>query len=338
MDDKRNSQRRTILRNSPDAGGLGPTQTHLYMDGSRLMAQQYDGVAKTIIDLSAIPATVPVGSITQFGGDDSSTPSGWKLCNGDHFSTTGTYADLFAVIGYNYGRTNSEGVSDASGTYFKLPDLRGRVPVNRDSSDTDFDTLGETGGTKDSTVAPHTHGLSSTNQGNGYLEAVEHSVWDIPDYTIMSKVTTASATGESGWGENNAIFGDDKGYENVGSLRYLVQYTSNSGYSRIRPSNYTDGKYYNENWTETWQERWGPTEGSHGTQMANGEGFTLVGNGTNWEYASHPHVLHTHADPDKNNTFRVQGEITNSGTGIGTTGTGGNMVPYVVVNSIIRYA
>ena len=94
------------------------------MDGSRLMAQQYDGTAKTIIDLSAIPATVPVGSITQFGGDDSSTPSGWKLCNGDHFSVSGTYTDLFAVIGYNYGRTNSEESVTPVVPTSKLPDLR----------------------------------------------------------------------------------------------------------------------------------------------------------------------------------------------------------------------
>ena len=131
---------------------------------------------------------------------------------------------------------SAEGVSDASGTYFKLPDLRGRVPVNRDSSDTDFDTLGETGGAKDSTVAPHTHGLSSTNQGAGYLEAVEHSVWDIPDYTVMMKSTSGGAMGESAWGENSNLWKDDTGYENVGSLRYLVS-QSNGSYLRIRPTN-----------------------------------------------------------------------------------------------------
>ena len=49
-------------------------------------------------------------------------------------------------------------------------------------------------------------------------------------------------------------------------------------------------------------------------------------------------MLHTHGDPDKNNTYKVQGEIKQSGTGISGSGAGGNMVPYVVLNSIIRYA
>ena len=311
MDDKRNSQRRTILRNSPDAGGLGPTQTHLYMDGSRLMAQQYDGTAKTIIDLSAIPATVPVGSITQFGGDDSSTPSGWKLCNGDHFSVTGTYADLFAVIGYNYGRTNSEGVSDASGTYFKLPDLRGRIPVNRDSSDTDFDTLGETGGTKDANVPAHSHQMTSTNWGDGYLEAREAVQPQIIDFeNPLYSSTTDYSIGKSAWGA-----GDD--CTNYGT-----------------PSN----PIYRDLAVEFWAGSYSASDGTCGSQTGSDIFGVYAGN---TQYRTQ---FSSHAEAGKNNTLQVSGTILASGVGIdgdGSTGSGSsgaNMVPYVVVNSIIRYA
>ncbi len=312
MDDKRNSQRRTILRNSPDAGGLGPTQTHLYMDGSRLMAQQYDGTAKTIIDLSAIPATVPVGSITQFGGDDSSTPSGWKLCNGDHFSTTGTYADLFAVIGYNYGRTNSSGVSDSAGTYFKLPDLRGRVPINRDSSDTDFDTLGETGGTKDANVPAHTHQMTSTEWGDGYFEAREAVQQQIIDFTSPQHNNTGGwvYTGQSPWGA-----GDD--CTNYGT-----------------PSS----PIYRDTVVEMWAGSYGASDGTCGSQTGS-DNFSIA-----TDMTQYPLQFSSHAEAGKNNTLQVSGTILASGVGIdgdGSTGSGSsgaNMVPYVVVNSIIRYA
>lgn len=315
MDDKRNSQRRTILRNSPDAGGLGPTQTHLYMDGSRLMAQQYDGTAKTIIDLSAIPATVPVGSITQFGGGDSSTPSGWKLCNGDHFSITGTYADLFAVVGYNYGRTNSSGVSDSAGTYFKLPDLRGRVPINRDSSDTDFDTLGETGGTKDANVPAHTHNMSSNNWPNG-LEAREARLQQIIDFNspIYNNTGSWANTGQSPWGA-----GDD--CTNYGTSSNPV-YLDNV----IEP--YFIGTY-------------SASDGTCGSQTGS-DNFSIA------PYSvQYPFQFNTNAADGKNDTLEVAGNILASGynidgdgvVGSSDDGSGGaNMVPYVVVNSIIRYA
>jgi len=56
----------------------------------------------------------PVGSMQMFAG--ASTPDGFLLCNGSAINRT-TYADLFAIIGENYG------VGDGS-TTFNLPDMR----------------------------------------------------------------------------------------------------------------------------------------------------------------------------------------------------------------------
>lgn len=61
----------------------------------------------------------PSGAILQFAG--SSAPANWLLCDGSLVSRT-TYANLFAAISTTYGAGDGA-------TTFKLPDLRGRVPV-----------------------------------------------------------------------------------------------------------------------------------------------------------------------------------------------------------------
>ena len=82
--------------------------------------------------------TLPIGSITAYGKE--TAPANWLICDGSAVSRS-AYADLFAVIGTKYGE------GDGS-TTFNLPNLKGRVPVGLDSSDTDFNTIGKTGGEK----------------------------------------------------------------------------------------------------------------------------------------------------------------------------------------------
>lgn len=71
----------------------------------------------------------PTGAVISFAG--STAPSGYILCDGQDLSTT-TYAALFSTIGYAYG---------GSGATFKVPNLKGKIPVGLDSSDTNFDIL-----------------------------------------------------------------------------------------------------------------------------------------------------------------------------------------------------
>ena len=82
--------------------------------------------------------TLPVGCIVPFTSD--TVPENWLLCDGSAVSRT-EYALLFSVIGTTYG------VGDGS-TTFNLPDLRGRVAVGKDGTQTEFDNLGEKGGEK----------------------------------------------------------------------------------------------------------------------------------------------------------------------------------------------
>ena len=60
-------------------------------------------------------ADSPIGSIIPYGG--SQAPSGWLLCDGRSLSKN-SYFDLWKVIGYNYGGSDST---------FNLPDLRDKA-------------------------------------------------------------------------------------------------------------------------------------------------------------------------------------------------------------------
>lgn len=88
---------------------------------------------------------LPAGSIIQWAG--ATAPANWLIADGAAVSRT-TYASLFAAIGTTYG------AGDGS-TTFNLPDLRGRVPVGKNSGT--FATLGASGGAETHT---HSHGSS----------------------------------------------------------------------------------------------------------------------------------------------------------------------------------
>lgn len=64
----------------------------------------------------------PVGSVLDYAG--AAAPTGWLLAFGQSLLRTGTYANLFAVLGTTYG--------SADGTHFNVPDLRGRVVAGQD--------------------------------------------------------------------------------------------------------------------------------------------------------------------------------------------------------------
>lgn len=107
---------------------------------------------------SAVPNVneiMPVGTIVQTAR--SSATTGWLLCQGQAISRT-TFSSLFAAIGTQYG-------SGDGSTTFNIPNLQNRVPVGK-GSEVEFDTLGETGGSKthtltESEIPSHTHTQSA---------------------------------------------------------------------------------------------------------------------------------------------------------------------------------
>lgn len=86
--------------------------------------------------------TVPIGTIAEWGA--TTPPDNWLLLDGQAVSRV-TYSELFSLYGTTYG------AGDGS-TTFNLPDFRGRVGVGLSDGDSDFGTLGQTGGEKTHTM------------------------------------------------------------------------------------------------------------------------------------------------------------------------------------------
>jgi len=108
--------------------------------------------------------SIPVGSILAFAG--STAPEGYLMCDGSNVSRTANN-DLFNVIGTTYGQ------GDGS-TTFGIPNIKGKILVMLDTSQTEFNALGKTGGSK--YLQRHNHGgrvkitgtaISSDGQSGG---------------------------------------------------------------------------------------------------------------------------------------------------------------------------
>jgi microcystin-dependent protein len=93
-----------------------------------------------------------VGEIRMFGGNFA--PAGWAFCDGSTLPISENDT-LFQLIGTTYG-------GDGQST-FKLPDLRGRIPVHQGSgTGLTSRTIGQVGGTESVTLTTtqlpaHTH-------------------------------------------------------------------------------------------------------------------------------------------------------------------------------------
>jgi microcystin-dependent protein len=130
------------------SAGTGIAVTHTPAEGS----------SATIAVDTSYAGFVPTGVINMWA--TTTAPTNWLLCDGTAVSRS-TYAALFAVISTTYG------VGDGS-TTFNLPNLKGKVPVGRDSANASFDTMGELGGAKTHTLTStempsHTHTQDSHN-------------------------------------------------------------------------------------------------------------------------------------------------------------------------------
>jgi microcystin-dependent protein len=160
----------------------------------------------------------PPGTVVQWAGASTlSPPSGWLFANGS-LQSIAEYPDLYNTL-TNSGTTFPYGPNEVSqGLRFRLPNLAGRVPVGIDAGQTEFDTMGETGGAK-------THTLSSAE-----MPAHAHTVWSIssnpasfnsPFGLGMTTATTSNAD------KTTSIAGSGQAHNNLQPyivLNYIIKH------------------------------------------------------------------------------------------------------------------
>ena len=146
-------------------------------------------------------ALSPIGSVTAYAL--STPPAGWLLCDGSIYSAS-AYPTLSVGLGSTYGGNGT--------TTFAVPNLKGRMPVGLDSTQTEFDALAETGGEKSVTlnstqIPSHTHpitdpghahahnGTAAANfAGSGGLQGAQTTL----PMVIQSNTTGITVNGQSG--------------------------------------------------------------------------------------------------------------------------------------------
>lgn len=145
----------------------------------------YDGSYKVWRSTPDLASGLPAGTILQWGTN--TAPANWLICDGTAVSRT-TYASLYAAIGTNFG-------SGDGATTFNLPDLRGRVAVGRDSAQTEFDLIGETGGNK--ATAKYGSG-TTTGFGTVYSDSLgatgDATSSNMPPYQVVNHIIKISAS------------------------------------------------------------------------------------------------------------------------------------------------
>ena len=229
---------------------------------------------------------------------DDVAPEGWLIADGSAVSRT-TYAALFATIGTTYGSGNGS-------TTFNLPDFSGRTAVGLDSTQTEFNTLGKTGGNKTHTLTvaempSHTH----TQQPHGHTGTAESAGAHTHTGSTSTSTTHEHTCSWSDGGTHNHTRTDMAGASNGTN--------SGSGTSRARADN-------------------------------NPVGYTMGGGGSHTHTVSsvsssgdHSHTIssissegdHTHGVTVNNAT------AVNENTGGG--GAHNNLQPYITMNYIIKY-
>ena len=176
----------TIFTNS-DTPPANPKSGDGWRDSRDGTAYEYwDGfwVQLNSVVQSSTPDSVPVGTVMALASN--SIPVNWLLCDGTAVSRF-TYAALFATIGTAYGAGNG-------GSTFNLPNLKGRLPIGKDSTIASMDTLAETGGT---TGLPVVGGGTATGYGLTYSDsmttAMSSGALATPPYQVVNYIIKATA-------------------------------------------------------------------------------------------------------------------------------------------------
>lgn len=199
------------------------------------------------------------------------------------------------------------------GTWVTVGD--GKVLVNQDTTDTDFDTMGKTGGSK-SSVASHTHTFTSGTESVGHTHSGTTSAVS-NDHTHSFSGNTGGHSNDhahyfvtNGGGSHNHAYSETPygGYAAGGGAFRSASYSTGYDYTSSTVGNHT-----HDGWT-----------GGVNSNHTHGFSGTTAG-----QSANHTHTI---------TTGGVSASHTHSGTTASTGSSNGNLVPYVTVKMWKRTA
>lgn len=207
-----------------DNGGAAPGPDTAWKASAKLATVAVAAAASSITAANITDARTlanvapPTGTMSDFAG--STVPSGALACDGSAVSRT-TYSRLFRVIGTTHGAGNGT-------TTFNLPDSRGRVAVGIKSGETEFDTLGETGGAKTHSLTVgempnHDHGGSTSSNGaHTHLVDTSQAVNGTAIITEQSAGVDGTASTSSDGAHTHTITAQGSGTAHNNLQPYLV--------------------------------------------------------------------------------------------------------------------
>jgi microcystin-dependent protein len=248
------------------------------------------------------------GMISQYLG--ATAPDGWLFCEGQQILIQ-DYQNLYSIMTssgtvFPYG-ANTNGSGGSGSTHFVLPNLKGRVAVGKDSSQTEFDTLGETGGAK-------THTLTEV-QMPGHLHSVDPPSANFTSGNESVGHThgfTTNLKSQQGYGGSTGTVSADHAH-GITSYEWLTRMSSTGPSIRVysRNSNADQGV-----------QSVVPGAGGIGTNHTHGDDHAHSG-GTDGISVNHQH------------TTTVNIAAFNSASA-GSSQAHNNLQPYIVINYIVK--
>lgn len=289
------------------------------MEKSYETGWEFDEVAQTWLPAAQRPAphdpyglamdVLPAGMTMPFAG--AAVPKGWLLCDGSAVSRA-SYPRLYAAIGTTYG------AGDGS-TTFNVPNLKGRVVAMVDPAVVAVNTLGKTGGSRDSSLVSHSHTVNShghgfTTQGHhGHGFVAEAPATDSRDINHYHDLWTNGVNANHEHNVNSVVFMNCSAtHGHGGGCGQLAESPSYGGCTGFGCTGGTAGQ--NRDHAHYAVSSWMHQNVTHAHTVNNhGHGFVAEGN-------------HNHA-------FVAESPGTNSQ---GTAAADANMPPFMAMNYLIK--
>jgi len=248
----------------------------------------------------------PIGIVQMYAG--ASAPTDFLMCDGASLLRS-SYPVLFAVIGTSFGSVD--------GTHFNVPDLKGKFPVGKNSAETEFDTLGESGGAKDVVLTEgqlpeHTHiqnAHTHTQNAHNHTQDAHTHIQNAHTHVQNAHTHTQDAHNHSQNAHNHYMWGGRK---------YVTGLSSSSGTGSAPSSSGSSFDLYTGDQTAT-----------NNAATATNQNTTPTNQNTT------PTNQNATATNQSTTPTNQNATATNQNTGDGEAHP--NLPPYLVLNFIIRY-